>query len=185
MADPVSIGTLSAVSMGTTAAGGILGAVGNIFKGDSNAQMYQYKAGVALLNKTIDTQNASWATEAGATQAEEAGLKGGQQIASTKVSQAAGGADVNSGTNATIRADQGATTQFDQNVIRWNAAKASYSYSAKATMDQAEANLDMASADNSKTAGYIDALGSIIGSASSVASKWTQGKTIGINTSTT
>ena len=182
MADPVSISTMAAVSMGTTAAGGVLGAIGNLFKGDSTSSMYQYKAGIAMLNKTIDTQNAAWAQSAGDTQAEEAGLKGGQQIASTKVSQAAGGADVNSGTNQQVRTDQGAATQFDQNVIRWNAAKTVYGYNAKATMDQADANLDIASADNAKTAGYIDAIGSIIGATSSIASKWQQGKTIGIGT---
>src|ERR1700692_352683 len=163
MADPASIATMSAVSMGTNAAGGILGAIGKIVGGDSTQQMYQYKAGVAMLNKTIDTQNASWAEQAGETQSEEAGLKGGQQIAGAKGAQSAGGADVNTGTNASIRASQGAATQFDQNVIRWNAAKTAYGYNAKATMDQAEANLDIASGDNAKTAGYIDAIGSILG----------------------
>jgi hypothetical protein len=182
MADPISISTMAAVSMGTTAAGGVLGAIGNVFKGDSTSAMYQYKAGIAMLNKTINTQNAAWAREAGDTQAEISGLKAGQNIASTKVSQAAGGADVNTGTPSQIRTDQGAAAEFDQNVIRWNAAKQEYGYKAKATMDQAEANLDIASADNAKTAGYLDALGSIIGSASSVASKWQQGKTIGIGT---
>lgn len=180
MADPITAS--AAISMGATAGGGILGAFGAEQQGAAQAQMYQYKAGVALLNKQIDTQNASWAKEAGDTQSEIAGLRGGQQIASTKVSQAAGGADVNSGTNVQVRADQGAATQFDQNIIRWNAAKTEYSYNAKATMDQAEANLDIASADNAKSAADISALGSILGATSSVASKWSQGKTIGIGT---
>lgn len=183
MADPVSIGTMAAVSMGTTAAGGILGAIGKVFGGDSQAQMYQYKAGVAMLNKKIDEQNAEWARQAGDTQSEIVGLKGGQAIAETKVGQAAGGADVNTGTNAQVRADQTAATQFDQNIIRWNAAKTEYGYKSKAVMDEAEANLDMASADNAKTAGWIDAVGSILGATSSVSSKWVQGKTLGMWTS--
>lgn len=180
MADPVSISVMAGVSMASGAAGGILGAVGNMFQGDANKQMYQYKAGIAMLNKTIDTQNASWAEQAGETQAEESGLKSGQTIASTKVAQSAGGADVNSGTNAGIRASQGAASQFDQNVIRWNAAKTAYGYNAKATMDQAEANLDIAGGDNAETSAQIAALGSIIGATSSVSSKWLQGKTLGI-----
>jgi len=33
--------------------------------GQANAAAYRYKAGVALLNKQINEQNASWATQAG------------------------------------------------------------------------------------------------------------------------
>jgi hypothetical protein len=183
MVDPISAGTMAAISMGTTVAGGVVSGIGNIFQGNANAASYNYKAGVALANSTINKQNAVWATEAGGIAATESGLKSGEVIAQTKVGQSGSNLDVNTGTNAAVRDTQQAAAQTDQEIIRWDAAKKAYGYETKAAMDEAEASMDTAAASNSKTSGILGAIGSFINAGSSVASKWSQGNTIGIGTS--
>lgn len=178
MADPVTL-SASAALVGTVA-GGVIGGIGAEQSAGAQAAAYRYKAGVALLNSQINKQNAAWAREAGDTQAEIAGLKSGQQIAETKVQQAASGLDVNTGTTAQVRADQTSISEFDQNTIRWNAAKEAYGYETKATMDVAEAGLDRVAADNAEEAGTIGMISSFINAGTSVASKWSQGKQQGV-----
>lgn len=177
MASPAFLG---GIGIAGAAGGGILGAIGNIFSGDSNAAMYQYKAGMALLDKQVQTQNANWAVQSGQVQSEEKGLQAGENIAQTKVVQSASGFDVNSGTDSSVRSTQTSVAQYDQNIIRWDAAKTAYGYEVKGAEDTAEASLDMQAASNAKTAGEIGAFGSILGAASSVAGKWLQGSSLGI-----
>src|SRR6266436_5591241 len=99
MADPVTLGITAAVGSGI---GGVVQGIGAKFSGDAQAAAYRYKAGVALLNKQISEQNASWALESGDIKSEEAGLKAGQEIGQTKAVQAASGFDVNTGSNQIV-----------------------------------------------------------------------------------
>lgn len=160
--------------------GGAVGAYGSITSGNAAAAASTYKAGVAQLNKQIADQNANWATEAGGVKGMETGLEAGQKIAQTKVVQSGSGFDVTTGTNQTVRDTQTKAAQFDQNVIAWDASKTSWGFEAKAATDTAQSNLDMMAAGSEKTAGQIGAVSSFLGAASSVASKWTQGNSIGM-----
>lgn len=176
MANPA----VAAVSMGMNAAGGLLSGLGAKEEADANAAAYRYKAGIAMLNKQINEQNASWALQSGGIQSMEAGLKARQEIANTKVQQAASNLDVNSGSAKAVRDTQTEVTQFDQNVIKWDSEKAAYGYETKATMDVAEANLDQMAATQSEEAGDIKMVTSFLNAGSSVAGKWMQGKTAGM-----
>lgn len=175
MADPVSIG-----AMALSAGGGIVQGIGAKFSGDANAAAYQYKAGVALLNKQISQQNAQWALETGDIKGEEEGFRAKQEKGQTLVTQAASGLDVTSGSAATVRDTQDKVAAFDQGVIHWDAAKTAWGFQAKAATDQAEATLDTTAAATAKEAGTISEIGSFIGAAGSVASKWYQGKSTGL-----
>lgn len=177
MADPV---TMAAVSVGSSLLSGAIGATGAKFSADASASSFNYKAGIAQLNSQIDKQNAAWAINSGALKASNYGLKAGQEIADTKVVQAASNLDVNSGSKEAVRDTQSAVAKYDQNTIRADAAHTAYGYETKAAADSAEAKLDIASADNAGKAGKLGILSSIIGTASSVASKWSQSNTIGI-----
>src|ERR1700757_4903255 len=175
MADPISM-----VAIGSSVAGGIVSGLGANEAGQAQAQAYQYKAGVAQLNKQISQQNANWALQSGDISAEEKGLAAGQEIATTKVAQAASGLDVTGGTAEAVRQSQTAAASFDQNIIRWDAAKTAYGYEAKAATDQAESSLDIMAAAQAKEAGQISMISSFLGGASSVSSKWLQGKSVGL-----
>jgi len=177
MADPISAVAIG--SMAATAAGAAISGIGSLTSGKANAAAYRYKAGVALLNKQINEQNASWATQAGGAKAQVEGMKSREAIASTKVVQSASGFDVNSGSNERVRDSQTQVAQYDQDVIRWDAAKAAYGYEVKATMDVAEASLDKMAASQAEEAGTLGMWGSFISGAGNVAGKWMQGKSAG------
>lgn len=177
MAAPAAIG---AVAMGGSLIGNLMQGFGQDQADQAQAAASTYKAGVAQLNKQINEQNAAWAIESGGVQAQIQGMKSRQQIAETKVTQAASGFDVNSGTGERVREGQTNVAQFDQNVISWNAAKTAYGYETKATMDVAESNLDMMAAQSEKEAGDLAMVGSFVNAGTSVASKWMQAKQIGM-----
>lgn len=165
---------------GGTVVGDLIQGYGQDQAQQAQAAASQYRAGVALLNKQINEQNAAWAREAGDVQTQISGLKSRQQIGETKVIQAASGFDVNTGTAANVRADQTNIAEFEQNTIRWNAAKEAYGYETKATMNQAESTLDVMSAENEQEAGQMALLGSYINAGTSVADKWMQARSIGM-----
>lgn len=176
MAGPAVAGTV----MAGTLVGGIIQGIGADQSAQAQAAASTYRAGVAQLNRQINQQNAAWAIEAGGTQAEVSGLKSRSEIAQTKVAQAASGFDVNTGTSEKVREDQSSIAAFDQNVIRWDAAKTAYGYETKATMDVAESQLDLASAAQEREAGQLAMLGSFINAGTSVSSKWMQAKQLGM-----
>jgi hypothetical protein len=170
----IAIGSMIATGIGTG-----IKAFGDVAGAGAQAAAMQYKAGVAMLNRQINLQNAAWARESGEISAEESGLKSKQEIGQTLVTQAASGLDVTRGTGAAVRDTQERVADFDQNVIKWDAAKTAWGFEAKAATDEAEANLDTFAAKNIREGGIISALGTAISGAGSVASKWYQGTSAG------
>lgn len=175
--DPASMG---AVAIGSSLLSGAVGVAGASMSANASADSFNYKAGIAKLNSDINKQNAAWAINQGAIKAENYGLKAGGEIADTKVVQAASGLDINSGSKEAVRDTQQTVATYDQGTIRADAAHTAHGYEVKAAADSAEASMDTAAAENAQKAGKLNVLSSIIGTASSVASKWTQGNTIGI-----
>lgn len=169
-----------AVGLGATLAGGALSAFGALKEGEANQQMYNYKAQVAKINADIDRQNAAWARTKGEKEAVQYGMKAAQQKGQIIAAQGASGLDVNSGSNRDVQVSQDKIKDMDLATIRENAAKVAYDYDTKATMDENQATLDIMSGKNAKSAGEIKALGSILGTASTVSSKWQQGSSIGL-----
>ena len=173
-------GPTAAFAMGGTLVGGLIQGIGAQYSANAQAAASTYKAGVAQLNAQINQQNATWAAESGDVQAMESGLKSKQQIGQTKIEQSASGLDVNSGTGEAVRETQSTTAAYDQNVIRFDAAKTAYGYETKATMDEAEAGLDLQAASTEKEAGTLSMVSSFINAGSSVASKWSQASQLGM-----
>lgn len=169
-----------AVGLGASLAGGLLSAFGAQKEGTATQQMYNYKAQVAKINADIDRQNAAWARTKGEKEAMQYGMKAGQQQGQIRASQGASGLDVNSGSNKDVQDSQRKITEMDLGSIRENAAKVAYDYEIKAVMDENQASLDIMAGSNAKSAGDLKALGSIIGTASTVSSKWQQGSSIGL-----
>ena len=171
---------LGSVGMGATLAGGITSAIGAEKTASATQQSYNYQAGVAQINSTIDLQNAEYARSQGETQAMQFGLKAGQQQAQIKTTQAASGLDVNSGSAAAVQSSQQTLTAIDTAQIRANAAKTAYDYDVKSTQDLNQSTLDVMAGNNAITAGNFQAASSILGSVGSVSSKWMQGNQSGM-----
>ena len=162
------------------AIGGILGAVGAGMTSGANAQKDLYLAGVARINAAIDRQNAGFALQSGDIAGEMEGLRSAQEIADTKAKAGASGFIVGSGSNAEVTADQTRAVAFDESIIAWKTNLTAYGDNTKAAMADSQAKMYEAAATNDTDAGYISAASSLIGGASSVADKWTQGSRLGM-----
>lgn len=174
MASPVGV---SALQIG----GGLLQGLGAETQGSAQAAASTYKAGVALLNKQIDQQNANFAIESGDIKAQETELQGEQVIANTTVTQAASGFVVGQGTNKAVTDSQRQALDFDENVIRWDASKTAWGFEAKAATDEAESNLDLMAAKSEKTAGEISMWTSFLNAGTNVAKTWMQASASGMS----
>lgn len=212
--DPVSI--LTAVSLGSTVLGGIVGAMGEEGKGQAEARSlrlqgeakgqgyeadtkaYMYKAGIAEMNKKVKLQDADYARWAGETEAQQSGMKTRFNISTAKAKQAGSGLEVDFGSPSAVRDSILEIGQYDQSMIRTNAAKKAYGFQVEAATAEADKTLnEMAAeksttaamfarqgageaADTAETAGHVGAMKSILGASSSVASKWIQGSSLGM-----
>lgn len=169
-----------AVGIGASLVGGLLGAQGATMQGDAQQKMYNYRAQVSKINADINRQNAAWARDKGEIEGTMYGMKAAQRAGAIKVAQSSSGFDVNSGSNKTVQESQSKITQMDEAQIRDNATKIAYSYETKANMDDNQATLDVISGQYAKEASKIKAAESIIGTVSTVSSKWQQGRSTGL-----
>jgi hypothetical protein len=168
------------IGLGSSLAGGILSAFSAEKEGQSQSQMYSYQAQVARINAQIDRQNSEWALHKGDVEGRQYGMKAGQQFGQIRAAQGASGLDVNSGSANEVQQSQRAITHMDEAQIRENSGKTAYDYRFKATTDENQATLyDKASSD-AESAGHLKALGSLIGTAGSVSSKWMAGAQAGM-----
>lgn len=169
-----------AVGIGASLVGGLLSAQGAAQQGDAQQKMYNYRAKVAEINANINRQNAAWARDKGEIEGTMYGLKAAQRMGQIKQAQAGSGFDVNTGSNARVRESQSKIAQMDEAQIRDNATKIAYDYETRATMDQNQAQLDIMAGENAKLASKYKVAESIIGTVSTVSSKWQQGKSVGL-----
>lgn len=174
MADPL---TLTLVG---TAASGLISAYGAESAGNASANQYNYKAGVAQVNKTIAEQNRDYSFATGGVENQRYGAGAAQRAGNIVTAQSASGFNVNSGSNVDVQRSQRAVTQTDEGQITSNAARRAYGFMTQATGFDAEIGMDRAAASNARTAGDIGAVSSLIGAATSVSSKWYQGTQSGL-----
>lgn len=173
MADPFT-GTVAAIGVASTLAGGLMSASGQQQAGEASSKMYAYKAGVAQRNAAINRQNSDFALEAGESEAKRSGLTTGFTIARQTVAQSGSGFDVNSGSAAAVRDSTRDIGIVDQNTIRTNAGRKALGYRNRAGDLDAESGADVMAGQNARTAADIASTGTLIGTAGSVASKWLQ-----------
>jgi len=229
-------GPMAAIGIGANIAGGIFGAMGakNKAKGDAlniqgqmlqtmgqayqldmqaaeygtRANMSDYQAGVAKINRDIALQQADYALAVGDVEAQKKGMEWRSAIASAKAYQASSGLNVNTGSAVDVRASMVELGTYDQTVIRSNAAKVAWGYDIEATQNEAQSALytmqagiermqATAATEGAKItrqglgiqkqalgvaqeAGTIGVMSSLVGAAGSVASKWTQGTSVGL-----
>src|ERR1700679_2222292 len=85
---------------------GTLGAVGSaagaVYGGASTSAMASYQAQVQQNNAIIANQNATYATEAGISQAETSSMEGAANVGAIKTSLAANNVDINTGSAADV-----------------------------------------------------------------------------------
>ena len=173
MADPV---TLAGIGIGATAAGTGIGAIGSLFQGKAQSNMYNYQAGVAKVNATLAKQDANYATEAGEVETQQIGMRGRAQVGATRAGIGAGNIDTTGtcGCSESRYRQRLAITQENEAVTNANVAKRAYGFNVKAAQDTTQAGAYGVAAETSTEAGEIGAASTVIGGAGSVASKWSQ-----------
>lgn len=169
MADPA---TLAAVSLGTTAAGGGVSALGSIMSGNSNAAMYSYQAGVARANALIAKQDANYAIESGGVQSQQSGMRTRAEIGATRAGF--GASNISGASQNRVVSSEIQVGQQNEGIITANAAKRAYGFNVSAAQDTAQAGAYDEAAATSKTSGLVGAIGTILGTTGNVAAKWSQ-----------
>jgi hypothetical protein len=168
----------------------------------------KYQAAVAEQNKIISKANASYARDVGEVEAQQSGMKSRRDLGEMIASQGASGLDVNKGTGTKVRESMIDIGYYNQALIRSSAAKKAYGYEVEATEHEAQADVyrytaqmnedqaknalmaadytmqalplqqrAMSLADTTESLGIM---GSLVSATGSVASKWIQGKNMGM-----
>ena len=181
MVEPISMtAAVAGVGMAAGAAGGILGAFGSRAAGQAQANMYNYQAGVAQVNQKIAMQNAAYAREVGEVETQRVGMKGRSEVGVAKARQAGSGLDVTSGSPAMVRESMDLVNKQGQALTRSAAAKRAYGYEVEAMSQGAGATMAQMAGRESLRAGELGFYTSLLGTASSVSSKWLQGRSVGL-----
>lgn len=173
-------GAMAAVSMGMQGAQGVLGFMGAKAEGKANQQMYQYQAAVAQMNAQVAKQNADYARAVGEVEAQQRGGKTRAQIGGARAAQAGSGLDVNRGTHVKVRESIADVGAHDVEIVRNNAARKAYGHEVEAANATAQGKIYETAGVNAKKAGDIKAWTSLLGSASSVAGKWSSASASGM-----
>lgn len=175
MADPMSI-----LGIGGAVVGGGMSALSALKGGSASAAQARYQSSLAWQNYQINQQNANYAEQIGEMKAERAGMAGAQRQGAIVAAQSASGVAVGSGSAKEVQESQHLVSKMDMDTIRSSAAKTAYDYRLAATSEANKAFGYEAAGRDALSAARMSAIGSIVGTAGSVASKWSQGSQLGL-----
>ena len=167
--DPV---TMAVVSLGATALSAGVGAIGAEKQASAQQASANYQAQVAENNATTARQNAQYATQAAAVNAQNTDFQTRQTLGKEVAGASASGLDPTTGSPVDVRTGTGEVGRLTSLEDVQKGALTAYGYQTQATGFGAQAGLDRATGASAKQAGDIGAVSSIIGGASSFASKW-------------
>jgi hypothetical protein len=167
MADPVTIGLLATTVISTG-----ISAAGAIGQGQATAASNKFQAQVAENNRIIADQNARYSVSAGQTRAQTEDLKTGAIVGAETAAQGASGLDLTTGSPVSVREGTRQMGRLSSLNIINNSNLTAYGYKTQAGNFGAQSQLDLASAANASAAGFLNAGSSLVGGASSFASKW-------------
>lgn len=189
--------------------GQIMSTIAKAFGMQVEAQQYeyqsnvaQYKKAVALFNSQTADQNAAYERDVGEISAQQSAMKTRADLGQMKAQQGASGIDVNSGSSVDVRESMIELGQYDEAMIRSNAAHKAYAFQVEGVQDRAQADLyqyessmNLTQKQNALTAagmvmdtiplqqksmalagqaGQLGAETALVNTVGSVASKWTQ-----------
>jgi len=160
------------IAIGASVASGVVGAMGAAQKADSQTAMYNYKAGVAAANQKVAAQNAQYAMYAGGVKAQQAGLKGGQQLGQIKAMQGASGVSVSGGTADLLRESQQEGIRQNQEIAVGEGQRKAFGHEVEGMNFASEGRFNMMAGEAAQDAKGYDVASSLLGGATGVADKW-------------
>lgn len=172
------------------------------------ANINKYQAGVADINKEISKANAQYTKDVTAEELTDAGMKIHADLSDMVAQQGASGLDVHGGSSARVQESIIEVGKHTQDIIRASGAKKAYGYDVEAMQYGAQADVyrytaeqNEAQAENAITASNItksslglqqqamdltgkaeglNIMGSLVGTAGTVASRWSEGSYKGL-----
>ena len=168
-----------AVSMGLSLLGGMASANAQYNEGMANADAYTYQAQVAKNNAIIANQNTNWATEFGDVSATAESMKSAGEIGALKARQGASGVDVNTGSNADVRAGAERLAEVNALTVKSNAAREAYGYTVQKSNYTNQAHLDEVASADAKQGANTNYWATLLGTAGSVAGQYSRWQSVG------
>lgn len=177
----MGVQAMGMTSLGASAGSGVLGAVGSVMGGNSQAASDRYQAAVAMRNASLSASQADAAQAQGVVQAQSYYQQTSQREGAARAAFGANGVSMNSGSAVDVQSGIARTGAMNVNATIYNADARANSYRNQVSSYDTQANLDRTAASNAITSGWIGGATSLIGSASSVADKWNNFKLSGVN----
>jgi hypothetical protein len=163
---------LGRLGLGAQVFGAVSGAIGSFYSARSQMSALRFQAEMAQINARMMERTAQSALDQGQKQIGQLTLRAGQVKSAQRVALAANGVDLGVGNAAEIQASTEIMKEIDKNTLELNALRAAWGYRTQATSMVNEALVKRATADSISPFGA--AAGSLLGSASGVASSWYQ-----------
>jgi hypothetical protein len=148
--------------------------------GNAASSVSSYQAQVARINADVARLNRDSTLTAGADKALAVGTAGAQRMGQIRVAQSASNLDITKGSAARVQDSQQAAISGDVRRVYDNTARAAYGYEVEAYNKDTSARMLEAKAAGEKRAGMMKALGTILGTASSVSGRWMDAKKSGM-----
>lgn len=114
------------------------------------------------MNATISEKRARDALERGALEEQQKREQVAQVQGKQRAAMAANGLDLTFGSPLDTLVDTATLGELDALTIRKNSAREAYDYRVQAANGRADASLARANAQNTKTAGYVSAFGTVL-----------------------
>lgn len=160
------------IDIGSTALGGGLEFAGQLGNGIDAQNQSAYKAAVLRNNALIANENARAALERGQIAAQEKQVETQQTIGLQKATLAAHGIVVNQDTGLDLSIDAARLGKLDELTILRNAEREALAYKMQGINFTSEAKAAKSEGRSGMLAGLIGGAGTLINTASTVASKW-------------
>lgn len=162
----MGVETISIASLALAAIGTATAVVGGIEQANATKQQANYQAQVAANNAKTAQSNAQQVTQAGEAEGEAIGLRNRAAAGELVAAEAAGGVDINSGSDVDVRASQDITGLEDRAQSQHNAFLKAYGYDVAAVSDKAQAGLYSTESSNATALEPVSALSTLAGGAS-------------------
>jgi len=154
------------------AIGSVASFAGSMMQANAASATAAYQAQIAANNAIIAKQNANYASAKGEAESTALGMKNRAQVGQIKAAQAASGVDPNTGSFAAASTGAEELGQLQTNTVRNDAARESWNYLTQSNNFTAQSQLDTAESDEISQYAPVGAFGSLLSSASSVASRY-------------
>lgn len=167
------------LAIAATVGSGIMGTVGALQQGHAAQQAANYNASVQMQNAEQARRNAEIASQSGMANQNIQQLKTRAQMGSIKANQGASGVSMNSGSSVDVLQSAAVIGEMDSLSVRSRATREAYGYEVQGINAENQATLDKEEGKAAKTASYFNAASTLLGSASSAASKYSSYKSAG------